>query len=42
MPVLQARGVLGRSQGCFAFAENELASVFARLGEGRLIYAAKA
>ncbi|PAX07820.1 murein L,D-transpeptidase catalytic domain family protein [Sphingomonas lenta] len=39
--VLRSRGVLGRSQGCFAFAENELASVFDRLGPGRLIYAAK-
>lgn len=39
--VLRERGVLGRSQGCFAFAENELASVFDRLGPGRLIYAAK-
>lgn len=40
--VLRARGMLGRSQGCFAFAEGELESVFARLGPGRLIYAAKA
>lgn len=39
--VLRARGVLGRSQGCFAFAEAELESVFARLGPDRLIYAAK-
>lgn len=39
--VLRTRGVLGRSQGCFAFAEDELASVFDRLGPGRLIYAAK-
>lgn len=39
--VLRARGVLGRSQGCFAFAEAELASVFERLGPNRLIYAAK-
>lgn len=39
--VLRARGVLGRSQGCFAFAEAELASVFERLGPGRLIYAGK-
>lgn len=40
--VLRERGVLGRSQGCFAFAEAELDSVFARLGPNRLIYAAKA
>lgn len=39
--VLRTRGVLGRSQGCFAFAESELESVFARLGPNRLIYAAK-
>ena len=39
--VLRERGVLGRSQGCFAFAEHELESVFARLGPNRLIYAAK-
>lgn len=39
--VLRARGVLGRSQGCFAFAESELEQVFARLGPDRLIYAAK-
>jgi hypothetical protein len=39
--VLRERGVLGRSQGCFAFAEAELASVFERLGPGRMIYAAK-
>lgn len=40
--VLRTRGVLGRSQGCFAFAESELEQVFAKLGPGRLIYAAKA
>lgn len=39
--VLRTRGMLGRSQGCFAFAEDELESVFARLGPNRLIYAAK-
>lgn len=35
------RGVLGRSQGCFAVGERELAEVFERLGPGRMIYAAK-
>jgi len=35
-------GKLGRSEGCFAFCENELEGVLARLGEGRMIYAAKA
>jgi hypothetical protein len=35
------RGMLGRSQGCFAVGERELAEVFERLGPGRMIYAAK-
>lgn len=34
-------GVLGRSQGCFALAENCLNEVFAKLGPGRMIYADK-
>ena len=39
--ILKTRGVLGRSQGCFAVGENELAQVFERLGQGRMIYATK-
>ncbi|MFW2851523.1 murein L,D-transpeptidase catalytic domain family protein [Sphingomonas sp. TX0543] len=39
--MIRARGMLGRSQGCFAVGENELAEVFERLGPGRMIYAAK-
>ena len=39
--ILRTRGVLGRSQGCFAVGENDLSEVFARLGEGRMIYATK-
>ena len=39
--ILKTRPVLGRSQGCFAVGERELSEVFARLGEGRMIYAAK-
>lgn len=39
--MLAKHGKLGRSQGCFAVGESELAQVFARLGEGRMIYAAK-
>lgn len=39
--MIRTHGMLGRSQGCFAFAENELAQVFAKLGTGRMIYAAK-
>jgi len=36
-----SRGVLGRSEGCFALAAGSLAEVFARLGPGHLIYADK-
>ena len=39
--MVRTHGMLGRSQGCFAFAEAELEQVFARLGAGRMIYAAK-
>ncbi|HEY9235718.1 MAG TPA: murein L,D-transpeptidase catalytic domain family protein [Phenylobacterium sp.] len=35
------RGVLGRSEGCFAFAENDLPQVLERLGPGRLLLAGK-
>jgi hypothetical protein len=37
----RSRGMLGRSQGCFAVGERELADLFDRLGPGRMIYAAK-
>jgi hypothetical protein len=37
----RARGVLGRSDGCFAFAQTSIGEVLARLGPGRLIYAEK-
>ncbi|WP_419956656.1 murein L,D-transpeptidase catalytic domain family protein [Novosphingobium rhizovicinum] len=40
--MLPAHGKLGRSQGCFAVGERELARVFDLMGEGRLIYAARA
>ena len=36
------RGVLGRSQGCFAVSGASLDSILKRLGPGRLIYAGKA
>jgi hypothetical protein len=36
-----SRGVLGRSEGCFALAAGSLEEVFARLGPGHLIYADK-
>lgn len=39
--MLRTHKQLGRSQGCFAVGERDLAQVFARLGEGRMIYAAK-
>ena len=39
--MLATHGRLGRSQGCFAVGERELAEVFERLGQGRMIYAAK-
>lgn len=39
--MLRTHGRLGRSQGCFAVGERELAEVFDRLGQGRMIYAAK-
>lgn len=35
-------GKIGRSQGCFAFAETDLDQVLARLGPGRLLLAVKA
>ena len=41
-PALIARqGRIGRSQGCFAFEQREIATVLELLGEGRLIYASK-
>ncbi|MBV7256593.1 murein L,D-transpeptidase catalytic domain family protein [Pacificimonas sp. WHA3] len=33
------QGRIGRSQGCFAFEQSEIAGVLDRLGPGRLIYA---
>jgi hypothetical protein len=39
--MIAQHGKLGRSEGCFAFAEEDLAQVMARLGPGRLIYADK-
>ena len=39
--MIRSHGMLGRSQGCFAVGEGELAKVFAALGPGRMIYSAK-
>lgn len=39
--MIASHGMLGRSQGCFAVGENDLDQVFARMGPGRMIFAAK-
>lgn len=36
-----SQGRIGRSQGCFAFSNSDIGRVLERLGEGRLLYAAK-
>ncbi len=40
--MIKDRGMLGRSEGCFAVAPSSLGEVLAKLGPGRLIYADKA
>jgi hypothetical protein len=37
----RTHGVLGRSEGCFAFGTDSLKEVMARLGPGHMIYADK-
>lgn len=39
--MVRSHGKLGRSEGCFAFAENDLDQVLNRLGPGRLLIAGK-
>jgi len=39
---LAARGAIGRSEGCFAFEQDQVGRIIDRLGAGRLILAAKA
>jgi hypothetical protein len=39
--MIRTHGMLGRSQGCFAVGERDLDQVFARLGTGRMLFAAK-
>src|SRR5262249_51229465 len=39
--IARARGVLGRSEGCFAVARSDLNEVLPRLGPGRLRVAGK-
>jgi hypothetical protein len=40
--VAASHGQLGRSEGCFAVSESDLDRVFALLGPGRMLFAAKA
>lgn len=40
--MVRQHGVLGRSQGCFAFEQDKLHTVMERLGQGRMIYADRA
>ena len=39
--LIDAYGKLGRSEGCFAFSEDNLRYILAQLGPGRMIYADK-
>lgn len=39
--IVARQGKLGRSDGCFAFGEQDIAMVLARLGRGRLLYAGR-
>lgn len=39
--MIATHGKLGRSQGCFAVGDKVLEQVFARLGSGAMLYAAK-
>lgn len=39
--MVRDHGKLGRSEGCFAFSQTDLAQVMNRLGAGRLIYSDK-
>jgi L,D-transpeptidase catalytic domain len=34
-------GRIGRSQGCFAFSNEDISTILDRMGEGRLLYAAR-
>jgi hypothetical protein len=40
--LIATQGKLGRSDGCFAFAEADIALVLAKLGRGRMVYAGRA
>jgi L,D-transpeptidase catalytic domain len=39
--MLRRHGQLGRSEGCFAFAESEIDTILRRLGPGRLLLSTK-
>jgi hypothetical protein len=39
--IAKDRGVLGRSEGCFAVAPSSTAEILESIGSGRLIYAGK-
>lgn len=39
--IVARQGKLGRSDGCFAFGQADIAMVLARLGRGRLLYAGR-
>lgn len=39
--MIEKQGKLGRSDGCFAFPEDDLMQIIARLGPGRLIFSDK-
>lgn len=39
--MIKKHGKLGRSEGCFAFAEKQLPEILEKLGPGRLLYAGK-
>ena len=41
-PELAAKGAIGRSEGCFAFQQEEVGQINERLGAGRMILAMKA
>ena len=39
--LIQDQGKIGRSQGCFAFAKEDISAVLARVPAGCLLYADK-
>ena len=39
--MIAEQGKIGRSQGCFAFSENDIGQILQRLAPGTLLYADK-